>query len=68
MTDAKQSLADRVADCREANPGLSPAVVDALRLAEMFDDVKPEEFFLPASETLGAFRPLDQNRMLVRAG
>lgn len=67
MTIAKQPLADRVAGRCHVNSGFPPAVVDALRLAEMYDDIKPEEFSVPTSGTLEAYRPLNMNRMLYKA-
>lgn len=66
MIDAKQTLVERASIRRECDAGLSQAVIDALRLAEMFDDIKPEEFGVPSSDALGSFRPQNMNRMLFK--
>jgi hypothetical protein len=67
MTHANEALAQRVAKLREIDATFSPAVREALRLAELFDDIKPEAFSLPMSDKLDAFRPLNVNRMLINA-
>lgn len=67
MTNAKQPLADRVATRRDTNAVFSPAAAEALRLAELFEDVTPEQFGLPVADTLDGFKPMSVNRMLFKA-
>lgn len=67
MTNANQPLAERVATRRDTDTVFSPAVAEALRLAELFEDVTPEHFGLPVADTLDGFRPMSVNRMLFKA-
>ena len=62
------ALADRVAARMGQTPEFDPAIVDAMRLADMFSELKPEEFAVPVSDTFELYRPVQVNRMLVRHG
>lgn len=68
MTQNNQSLSARIVRMGQMDAALSPEVLDALRLADLFEFIEPEEFFVPASTRLDTFRPLNANRMLARAG
>lgn len=67
MSSADQALLTRVATLRDGDADFSPAVADALRLADTYRDIQPELYSLPTSQTLGTFRPMNANVMLYRA-
>lgn len=50
------TLSDRVSCCLSQSKPFSPAVTEALRLADLYEDVRPEVFTLPASDTFDAYR------------
>lgn len=66
MSYLKQPLVERVARLSTTEAYFSPAVAEAMRLAELFDDIKPEQFWVPTSDTLEAFQPENANRMLAK--
>ena len=63
---ADTSLAAQVSSRLKAETDFSPAVVEALRLADLYADFVPEAFTLPTSDTFDTYRPLEINRMLMR--
>ena len=50
----------------EADMCFSPAVLEAMRLADLYADFVPETFTLPTSDTFDAYRPVEMNRMLAK--
>jgi hypothetical protein len=60
------TLVGRVKDCIDPGSTFSPAVLEAMRLADLYSDIEPEEFHLPANDSFQTFRPLELNKMLAK--
>lgn len=59
MTHQHGTLTERVVEMLNEQPSLPKEVVDALRLAEIYDDFRPEEFSRPITDSFQIFRPFD---------
>jgi hypothetical protein len=59
------TLVEQVSSHCDADLGFSSAVLDALRLADLYADFAPEAYTLPLSDAFDAYRPLELNRMLI---
>lgn len=62
---AYNSLVDAVAIRSSADADFSPEIVEALRLAEMYDAIQPEEFKLPRLESFDAYKAVEVSRLAV---
>lgn len=61
------TLTERVKDHVSVDKTFTPEVLEAMRLADLYSDVQPEEFYLPVNDSFHSYRPLELNKMLAKA-